>query len=262
MKVITLLNEKGGVGKTTLAVTLAAGLAIRGATVLLIDADPQGHATLSMGYAKDSGIYDLLARSHKTEWVDVLIPTGKARWAGEHQTKGRVILLPSNVETRAIAGMVNDPNLLLKRLSEVRRGIDYVVIDTSPTPSMLHSIIHMATDWMLYPTLLERLSVDGLVESRNHLQSQEMYMNQYGRDVPRILGYQPNIFDMTTNLHNHWLKQMRTELGCAVFPPIAKRTTWGQASSVHRSIFAYAPKSEACEQAWDFVSRVQEAVDG
>ena len=62
MKVLTFLNEKGGVGKTTLTSTIGAGLAIMGYRVLLIDADPQGHLTISYGLKKHHSLYDLLVR--------------------------------------------------------------------------------------------------------------------------------------------------------------------------------------------------------
>jgi chromosome partitioning protein len=62
MHVITLLNEKGGVGKTTLATHIGAGLAVRGLRVIIIDADPQGHATVSLGMQRKPGLYDLLVR--------------------------------------------------------------------------------------------------------------------------------------------------------------------------------------------------------
>ena len=63
MKIVTLLNEKGGVGKTTTATHLAAGLAIRGHRVLLLDTDPQGHATVTLGNKKMPGFYDLMVRN-------------------------------------------------------------------------------------------------------------------------------------------------------------------------------------------------------
>ena len=74
MKIVTLLNEKGGVGKTTLATHLAAGLAIRGKRVILVDADPQGHATIAFGLSKEPGFYDLIVRN--APFQKVLAPGG------------------------------------------------------------------------------------------------------------------------------------------------------------------------------------------
>src|SRR3954466_5276087 len=107
MKVTTLLNEKGGVGKSTLATHIAAGLSIKGLRVLLIDADAQGHAGLSLGMAKAPGLYDLLARD--AEWDQVLRVPSEANFAipGERVT-GELWLLPSNVETRVIPMVIDD----------------------------------------------------------------------------------------------------------------------------------------------------------
>ena len=70
MRVITLLNEKGGVGKTTLAIHIAAGLSLRGYTVVLVDADPQGNATTALGLAKEPAVHDLIVRN--ASWRDSL----------------------------------------------------------------------------------------------------------------------------------------------------------------------------------------------
>ena len=108
MKVITLLNEKGGVGKTTLAVHMAMGLAARGAKVLLVDGDPQGHATIRCGLRKSAGLYDLLVRD--AEWRNVVVQVKPEKFGmpGEVLPTGRVWMLPSNVETRNIANSISE----------------------------------------------------------------------------------------------------------------------------------------------------------
>ena len=87
MKIITLLNEKGGVGKTTLATHIAAGLAFRGFRVVLVDADPQGHATVALGLPKEPGLYDLLVRDAPFKSVLRFIPA-QVYQVGEEPPKG------------------------------------------------------------------------------------------------------------------------------------------------------------------------------
>ncbi|NWF71270.1 MAG: AAA family ATPase [Chloroflexi bacterium] len=113
MITFSLINEKGGIGKTTLATHIAAGLAIRGYRVLLIDADPQGHATFSFGLEKRGGLFDLLVRD--AAFKDVLLAPPLTAFAPD-PIRGRLFLLPSNVETRAIPNLIDDVTLLAKRL--------------------------------------------------------------------------------------------------------------------------------------------------
>lgn len=112
MKVITLLNEKGGVGKTTLATHLAMGMAARGAKVLLVDGDPQGHATIRCGVKKSPGLYELLVRD--AQWREVVVNVAPEKFGipGEVLPAGRLWVLPSNVETRNIANSISESSLL------------------------------------------------------------------------------------------------------------------------------------------------------
>lgn len=259
MKVITLVNEKGGVGKTSLSVHLAAGLAIKGARVLLIDADPQGHSTHMLSLPNWGGLYRLLVQNE--EWPNVLKRPDVSVWSPERFPEGELWLVPSNVEARVIADMLDDPAALRDRLENIRQQFDFVVIDTSPTPSMLHSILYFATDYVIYPTVCEDLPIAGIANSVQRLVQQNKVRSQMGVHRMTLLGVQPTMMEYHTNAHLYGLKLLEEHFGEGnVWQPISHRTIWRDASFARQTLFRYAPKHEATLEVWTFVSKAMEAI--
>lgn len=259
MHVMTLLNEKGGVGKTTLATHIATGLAVKGYRVVLIDADPQGHATLSLGLRKEPGLYDLLVR--ESSFRDVLRRIPEARYQlPETTVEGVLYCISSNVETRAIPMMTSDGLIVLKRLQEIKDAVDMVIFDTSPTPSLLHASIYMATTSIMYPTECEYLSLDGLVQSLQHKDQLQPTRNQWGLSSIEVMGIVPMKYRRTTVLHNQNLETLKKQFGDKVWQPLALRTIWGEASLMRRPVFHLAPDSKAAHEVWNVVTRIEEAI--
>ena len=252
MKVITLANEKGGVGKTTLATHLASALALRGKQVMLIDADPQGHATLSMGLKKQPGIYDLLVR--EASFSDVV------RVPSPATLSGALYVLPGNIETRSITENVGD-NLWLfeERFEEISESVDVVVIDTSPTPSLLHGLIYMATDFIIYPTELEHLSLDGLANSLQHKMKANVSRSGRGLNEIQVLGIQPTMYRVT-NAHDYNFQLLLKQFGRVTWPAIPQRTIWVERATAGKMLFAYAPDDEATQHAWALADRVLKGI--
>lgn len=267
MEVLTLLNEKGGVGRTTSAVTMAAGMAIRGGRVLLIDTDPQGHATISLGLEKRDGLLRLLAQD--ASWKDVTVRAEPERWAGSYQPQGALYVLPSHTNNRALP-MLLDGNFirLRERLLEVDKQVDVVIFDTPPTPTMVQGLIWLATDRILFPSMPEYLSLDGLRESWAHMKGGNEARRRYGLPTITRMGILPTLVDHTKD-HEANLKLMVKFFGeQAIWRPIFRRTLWRHASKRGQSIFAFignavreAAQHKAEVEAWSMVNRAIKEVE-
>jgi chromosome partitioning protein len=262
MYVITLLNEKGGVGKTTGATHLAAGFAIRGYRVLLIDADPQGHSTRQLRVGEYGGFYRLLIQDE--EWNRVLRQPPAEAWHNG-DAKGSLILLPGNEETRAVPLLTSDAMLLRERLEELKDlgteeapAPDIVVIDTAPTPSLTHAMINVATDYIVYPTQCEDLSLEGLAKSTKHMKQQNQIRRANGLGAARIGGVLPMMYDANTNAHKHGMGVIVKHFGDKVGAPIGARTIFKQASYMKQTLFAFAPQDVATYEMWAAVDMVSE----
>lgn len=256
MKTITLINEKGGVGKTTLAIHLAAGLAIRGYRVVLADADAQGHATVSLGLKKEPGMYELIVRGNS--FREVLRPVSPDVFGiPGHACKGQLYAVPSNVETRSIPIQISDAFTVADRFRELESLVDVVIFDTSPTPSLLHGAIYLATDSIIYPTKCEFLSFDGLLESFTHREMIQPTRDRWGLQDINVMGIIPNMYRSSTIVHQENLNKLKARYGAIVWPEVVMRTIWAEASTVGQLIYRFAPESGGARDAWNIVNRVE-----
>lgn len=260
MKIVTLLNEKGGVGKTTVSNHLAMGLAARGGRVLLVDGDPQGHATIRCGLEKSPGLYDLLVRDAK--WRDVIKVIKPERFGipGERLPSGSLWVLSSNKETRSIADNISEAGLLAERLQELEAKLDFVIIDTSPTPSLLHGVFYMATDYAIYPTQLAYTSFDGLVESiKVRMAADETRQTNWKLPRIQVLGILPTIYRSNTKEQADNLKLLRDQFNSMVWEPIPQATIWTEAESRGKTVYGIDAGSDAAGHVWEMCDRVEEA---
>lgn len=258
MNVVTLLNEKGGVGKTTLSLHFSAGAALHDLRVLLIDSDTQGQCATLLGIAKSAGLPKLLVAG--ASWKSVLVEPDFARWGGRAGTVGRLLLLPGNIETRMTPMRIDNLLILRERLHELDGLIDLVVIDTSPTPTLLQPVITLASDAVIYPTRPNLLSEDGLAESVGHMREQEAVRAQYGLPPLVMLGVVPNHY-RDTLAHRNGIEHLEKFFGDAlVWRPLPLRTIWEDREGAQQTLFAYAPKHEAALEMMALVERMLSAL--
>ena len=161
-KVIAITNQKGGVGKTTTTVNLGAGLSRQGKKVLLVDADPQGSLTVSLGIKKPDELNSTLANVMQTIVEDKELVSG----FGILRTEDGMDLMPSNIELSGIEiRLVNEMSrerVLKTYVDTVRDKYDYILIDCMPSLGMMTFNALCAADSVIIPTQPEFLSAKGL----------------------------------------------------------------------------------------------------
>lgn len=260
MKVITLLNEKGGVGKTALAAHIGAYLAIQGKRVLMIDADGQAHLTVAYGIEKEGCFYDMIVRKAPFKQIVRAVPSERYAYPDRPVT-GTLAIIPGNVETRSVPSSVSDATAVLRRVMELRDVMDYVIFDTSPSPSMLHPMIYMATDYMLFPTKCEVWSFDGLQSSMQHKASFDPFRKQYNLPEIQIMGIVPTLYRANTIEHSENLKHLVNAFGNLVWRPIPQRTVWTEVATMRQSLFSAAPDTKSAADAVRLGQRVMEVAN-
>lgn len=264
MQVISVLNNKGGVGKTTLATNIAAGLAIEGARVLIIDGDSQGNVSDSMGLKQKGALFSLLLDD--AEWKDVLVTPHKAHWAGDYPADGMLAVLRGNATTRAIASSTDNTLSLRERLTEVQDVFDVVLIDTSPTPDQLHTFFYVASDWVILPFTAEQMSVVGLSRSYSRLMEFNPIREARGWGTARVMGAQPMMVQPRTNAHDYGVSLVVKEFKNQLWNSIPQRTVWRDASWAKKTLFAYRNmiKDESAEaglhEDWALIDRVMKTL--
>ncbi|MBN2865289.1 MAG: ParA family protein [Thiotrichales bacterium] len=234
-RVIALANQKGGVGKTTSSVNLAAALARLGKKVLLIDLDPQGNATVAIGVDKDE-----LQQSV----FEVLVGECKAKQAIISVEQAGLDLMPANGDLTAaeVALLEEDmgPKRLRKTLKKVRDNYDVVLIDCPPTLNMLTINALTAADGILVPVQCEFFALEGLSALMDTIETVQEQLN----DTLHIDGLLRTMHDRRNNLANDVSNQLVAHFGMKVLQTIIPRNVrLAEAPSYGESILDYDPSS-------------------
>ena len=246
--VITITNQKGGVGKTTTAAALLASLHRRGARVLGVDLDPQGSLGFSLGLdiERCTTLYDVFR--------------GAVEPAAAISATDTCDLMPSNILLSAAELEFNRPGrefLLKTALSRVADRYDYIVIDTPPALNILTVNAYVATDSLIIPMAPEVLSLLGVSQIKETIESVRNYYNSR----LRVLGILLNRYNARFNLNREILElaqQMAAQLDTRVFETkIRTSVAVAEAPAQGISVVDYAPSSKPAQ---DFEALCDEIV--
>jgi chromosome partitioning protein len=246
-RIIAIANQKGGVGKTTTSVSLAAALAELGRKVLLIDVDPQGNATSGLGI--DKGLVEKSV-------YDVLIEPGAVQEAVQ-QTEFKVDVLPANIDLAGaeveLVTAEERENRLKKALLLIRGSYDYILLDCPPSLGLLTLNALTAADTLLMPVQCEFYALEGMTQL---LDTMELVQGGLNPDLV-IEGVLMTMYDGRTNLALQVVNEVRDHFDKLVFKTMIPRTVrLSEAPSYGQPITAYDPRSKGAEVYRDLAKEV------
>ena len=227
-KIIAIVNQKGGVGKTTTCVNLAAAVKAKGKRVLLCDFDPQANATSGMGVDKSTsnGVYDVIMNGASTESVIVSTPYGDVLPSSK-------ALAGAGVE---LAGLPDRQFLLKAALRQVAANYDYIFIDCPPSLELLTLNALCAANSLLVPVQGEYYALEGLSDLMNTVRIVRRSMNP-SLDIEGVL---LTMFDGRTNLSIQVAQEVKRFFGSKVYSTVIPRNVrLSEAPSHGRPITAY-----------------------
>lgn len=213
-KVIAIANQKGGVGKTTTAINLAASLAVLEQKVLLVDVDPQANATSGIGYDPkeiENSIYECLVEEIKPQQAII-----KTQVEGMDLIPSHIDLVGAEIEMLE----ADQRETVLKRiLAQVRDNYDYVLIDCSPSLGLLTLNALTAADSVIIPVQCEYFALEGLGKLLNTIQMIQKNLNQ----ALEIEGFLLTMYDARLRLSNHVVSEVKQHFESMVFETIILR---------------------------------------
>ena len=237
-KIISVANQKGGVGKTTTTVNLSTILAKKGKKVLLIDTDPQGNATSGLGVSKDVelSVYDILIGD--TEFDETLQETAIKN----------LKVCPSNISLAGaevqLVSMMSREQRLKTKLDKIKDQYDYILIDCPPSLGLVTLNAFTASDSVLIPVQCEYFALEGLGQLLNTVNLVKKHLNKN----LEIEGALLTMYDARTNLSNQVVKEVKKYFEDKVYKTVIPRNVrLSEAPSYGLPITVYDPRSKGAK---------------
>jgi chromosome partitioning protein len=239
-KVICIANQKGGVGKTTTAVSLAHGLVLNGKQVLLIDLDPQGQAATALGWNPEPGAFYLLTMGKTAQETSFL-----QSWIRCSGREG-LLLFPGDQQTMAAQTVLNAQEQPISSIRDsitrfFKDSLHYIIFDTAPSVGGIQERAVWASDHVIVPTATEFLSCDGLskvVHMMSILQHKKCWKGS-------LLGILPTFYDEQTRESRCAMEDLYERFGLSVLPPIHRATLLRECAAEGQTIFERDNRSRA-----------------
>jgi chromosome partitioning protein len=243
---LAIFNHKGGTGKTTTSVSIAAGLASRGLKVLLVDTDSQGNVGVSLGIKAEKTLYHVLVMGVRPSDAAVKV-------------RPNLDLIVSNETLAAaelyLAGRQNRDRILRERLISAFDDYDVVLLDCSPSLSLMNQNALVVADGIVVPVACDFLSLVGVRQVIKTVKN----VNSLLHHPVQIHGVLPTFYDARARICRDAIDAMKEHFGDRVMPPIRQATRLKEAPAQGKTIFEYAPESNAAE---DYLRVVDLLVDG
>jgi len=238
-KKIAIVNQKGGVGKSTTAINLGAGISDLEKKVLLVDVDPQGNATSGVGLEKSElkhSIYDALINDKPL--IDIIQPTGHNNF----------FILPANIDLAGaeieLVSLMSRESRLKNRIKEVDSDYDYIFFDCPPSLGLLTLNALTAADQLVVPIQCEYYALEGLGQLMQTIELVQSNLNP----ALRLLGVVLTMNDVRTNLSSQVIEEVKKYFGKDVFNTIIPRNVrLSEAPSFGEPIVSYDPKSRGAK---------------
>ena len=244
-KIISIANQKGGVGKTTTAINLSTLIAKKGKKVLMIDADPQGNASSGVGIDRDNievSVYDILINEIE---VDEVVKKTNIK---------NLNICPSNINLAGaeveLVSVMSREQRLKEKLDKIKADYDFIIIDCPPSLGLITLNAFTASDSVLIPVQCEYYALEGLGQLLNTINLVKKHLN---KNI-EIEGALLTMYDIRTNLSNQVVKEVKKYFNDKVYKNVIPRNVkLSEAPSYGMPISIYDPRSKGAKSYEKFV---------